>query len=119
MAYLAGHTALSLHEVNTEMNRYVSWPGPALAYKMGEIKIRELRQKAEDALKENFNVRAFHDMIYSNGPVTLSVLKKMTERFIQEKKPGAKKPDASTTAGKCGKLTEALFWKMKTAILHD
>lgn len=89
--YLADHTALSLHEVNTEVNRYISWPGQALAYKIGEIKIRELREKAEQALKEAFDVRAFHDMIHSNGSVTLSVLEKMTERFIREQKAKQKK----------------------------
>lgn len=82
--YLADHTALSLHEVNTEINRYISWPGQALAYKMGEIKIKEMRKKAEDALKQDFDVRAFHDMVLSNGTVTLSILEKMTDRFIQE-----------------------------------
>ena len=82
--YLADNTALSLHEVNTEINRYISWPGQALSYKMGEIKIREMRRKTEDALKENFDVRAFHDMVLSNGSVTLSILEKMTDRFIKQ-----------------------------------
>jgi uncharacterized protein (DUF885 family) len=84
--YLADHTALSLHEVNTEINRYISWPGQALAYKIGEIKIKELRKKAEEQLREEFDIRAFHDMILSNGTVTLSILEKMTDRFIQEQK---------------------------------
>lgn len=82
--FLADNTALSLHEVNTEVNRYISWPGQALSYKMGELKIRELRRKTEDALQGDFDVRAFHDMILSNGSVTLSVLEKMTDRFIEE-----------------------------------
>ena len=82
--YLADNTALSLHEVNTEINRYISWPGQALSYKMGEIKIREMRRKTEEALKENFDVRAFHDMVLSNGSVTLSILEKMTDRFIKQ-----------------------------------
>lgn len=87
VAYLADNTALSLHEVNTEVNRYISWPGQALAYKIGELKIREMRKRSEDALKENFDVRRFHDMVLSNGSVTLSVLEKMTDRFIaQEQK---------------------------------
>jgi len=85
ISYLADRTALSLVEVNTEVNRYISWPGQALAYKIGELKIREMRKKTEDALKENFDVRAFHDMILSNGSVTLSVLEKVTDRFIEEK----------------------------------
>lgn len=84
VAYLADHTALSLHEVNTEINRYISWPGQALAYKIGEIKIKEMRRKAEDALQADFDVRSFHDMVLSNGTVTLSILEKMTDRYITE-----------------------------------
>ncbi|MEJ7694333.1 DUF885 domain-containing protein [Daejeonella sp.] len=84
-SYLADRTALSLVEVNTEVNRYISWPGQALAYKIGELKIREMRKKTEDALKQDFDVRAFHDMILSNGSVTLSLLEKITDRFIEER----------------------------------
>ncbi len=84
-SYLADRTALSLVEVNTEVNRYISWPGQALAYKIGELKILEMRRKTEAALKENFDVRAFHDMILGNGSVTLSVLEKITDRFIEER----------------------------------
>lgn len=80
--YLADNTALSLHEVNTEINRYICWPGQALAYKMGEIKIKELRKRAEDQLKDKFDVRAFHDLILSEGTVTLSILDKMVDRYI-------------------------------------
>jgi uncharacterized protein (DUF885 family) len=94
VSFLADNTALSLHEVNTEINRYISWPGQALAYKIGEIKIKELRKKAENALKGNFDVRAFHDMVLSRGSVTLSLLEKMTDRFIAEelKKRETKNP---------------------------
>jgi uncharacterized protein (DUF885 family) len=91
VAYLADNTALSLHEVNTEVNRYILWPGQALAYKMGELKIKEMRQKAETALKEDFDIRAFHDMVLSNGTVTLSILEKMTDRFIQQQQEKIKK----------------------------
>lgn len=86
VSYLADNTALSLHEVNTEINRYICWPGQALAYKMGEIKIKELRKKAEELLKDKFDVRAFHDLILSRGTVTLSILEKMVDKFIEEKK---------------------------------
>jgi uncharacterized protein (DUF885 family) len=84
--YLANNTALSLHEVNTEVNRYISWPGQALAYKMGEIKIRELRRKAEAELKEAFDIRAFHDLVLSEGSVTLSILEEMVNNYIQKEK---------------------------------
>jgi uncharacterized protein (DUF885 family) len=83
--YLAENTALSLHEVNTEINRYISWPGQALAYKMGELKIKELRKKTEDTLKEKFDIRDFHDLILSQGTVTLKIMEKMVDRFIESK----------------------------------
>jgi uncharacterized protein (DUF885 family) len=85
VAYLSSNTALSLHEVNTEINRYISWPGQALAYKMGEIKIKELRKKAEDKLGDKFDIREFHDMVLSQGTVTLKILGVMVDGFIAEK----------------------------------
>ncbi|OGX89245.1 hypothetical protein BEN47_07555 [Hymenobacter lapidarius] len=91
VAYLADNTALSLHEVNTEVTRYILWPGQALSYKMGELKIIEMRKRAESALKDDFDVRAFHDMVLSNGAVTLAILEKMTDRFIAEQQARAQK----------------------------
>ena len=82
--YLADHTALSMHEVNTEVVRYIAWPGQAVSYKIGELKIRELRTKSETMLKEKFDIRAFHDMILSQGTVTLSILETMTDDYIQK-----------------------------------
>lgn len=82
--YLASNTALSLHECATETDRYISWPGQALAYKLGELKIRELRRKAEEALGPNFDVRKFHDAVLLNGSVPLSVLEDLIDTFIQE-----------------------------------
>lgn len=95
VSYLADNTALSLHEVNTEINRYISWPGQALAYKMGELKIKELRKKAEDKLKEKFDIREFHDLILSQGTVTLAIMEKMVNRYIESKLKEAKSSDAS------------------------
>jgi uncharacterized protein (DUF885 family) len=80
--YLAGHTALSVHECTTEVDRYISWPGQALSYKIGELKIRELRRRAEAALGSKFDVRRFHDAVLGNGSVPMPVLEQVIEDFI-------------------------------------
>ena len=84
--YLAENTALSLHEVTTETDRYISWPGQALAYKMGELKIRELRGRAEDALGSDFDVRHFHDAVLANGSVPLDILEELIDAWIEEQR---------------------------------
>lgn len=77
--FLQENTALSLHEVNTEIDRYIGWPGQAVSYKMGELKIRELRRKTEERLGDDFDLRAFHDLILANGAVTMDVLEELVE----------------------------------------
>lgn len=81
--YLSSHTALSIHDCTTETDRYISWPGQALAYKIGELKIKELRQKAQNTLGSKFDIRAFHDLILSQGTVTMPVLERIVEEYIQ------------------------------------
>ena len=84
--YMSSNTALSLHEVNTETDRYISWPGQALSYKIGELKIRELRQKAERELSSKFNIRDFHEIILEQGTVTLSIMEKRVNDYIEKLK---------------------------------
>ena len=83
--YMSKNTALSIHEVTTETDRYISWPAQALSYKIGEIKIRELRKKAETALGEKFDIREFHEVILEEGTITLSIMEKRINSYIQKK----------------------------------
>lgn len=82
--YMMENTALSEHNVNTEIDRYISWPAQALSYKIGEIKIKALRAKAESALGENFDVRKFHRAVLENGSVPLFILEQHINTFIEE-----------------------------------
>ncbi len=76
VTFMAENTALSLHEINTEVDRYISWPGQALAYKIGELKIKALREKATNALGEDFDIREFHELILGKGTLTLPLMEK-------------------------------------------
>ncbi len=81
--YLASHTALSSHEVETEVDRYISWPGQALAYKLGELDILKLRGEAEQTLGPKFDERKFHDAILALGSVPLTVLENQMRAWIK------------------------------------
>jgi uncharacterized protein (DUF885 family) len=80
--YLASNTALSLHEVNTEVDRYISWPAQALSYKLGEYTLWKLRRQAERDLGQAFDLRAFHDFVLGLGSVPLDVLSDEVGRWI-------------------------------------
>jgi uncharacterized protein (DUF885 family) len=82
--YLRDHTALSEHEITTEIDRYIAWPGQALAYKLGEMTIRRKRAEAEAKLGDKFDQRNFHDAILAIGSVPLPVLEARLDQFITD-----------------------------------
>jgi uncharacterized protein (DUF885 family) len=86
LKFMHDNTALSEHEIGTETDRYISWPGQALSYKLGELKIRELRARAEKELGPKFDLRAFHDAILALGSVPLPILEQQVDAFIATRK---------------------------------
>ena len=95
--YLSANTALSEREIANEVDRYISWPGQALSYELGYLKIRELRAKAEKALGPKFDLRHFHDTVLQIGSVPLPVLQQRIDRFIAE---GGPEPDYGCACAK-------------------
>jgi uncharacterized protein (DUF885 family) len=90
LAFLRDNTALAEHEITTEIDRYIAWPGQALSYYLGQMQIEKSRAQAEAALGAKFDLRAFHDTVLSLGSVTLPQLEARINRFIAE---GGKGPD--------------------------
>ena len=84
--FMSSNTALSMREINSEIDRYIGWPGQAVSYKIGELKIKELRTKAQQELGTAFDIRAFHDLILGQGSVPLFILEQQVLNWIQQNK---------------------------------
>lgn len=89
LTYFQENSGRAEHEATVEIDRYIVWPGQALAYKMGQLKIRELRTRAEQRLGPRFDVRAFHDLVLAQGALPLRILERTVDRWIEETLKGA------------------------------
>jgi uncharacterized protein (DUF885 family) len=85
--FMLEHTALTPENIRNEVDRYISWPGQAVAYKVGQLEIIRLRREAEAKLGKRFDIKGFHDAVLGKGAVTLPVLAQQVEKWVA----GAKK----------------------------
>ena len=87
VAYFHRYTAMDEPNVQSEVDRYIAWPGQALAYKLGQLEILKLRQFAKDQLGDKFDIRAFHDEVLGDGALPLDVLDKRLRDWVATQKP--------------------------------
>lgn len=107
--YMLANTAMGRHDAATEVRRYITWPGQACAYKVGERFFRRLRTKAEEALGERFDPRDFYDVVLQCGPIPLDLLETLVDDYISKTK------DGNTAASKTSEgQVDTAFWEQMT-----
>jgi uncharacterized protein (DUF885 family) len=95
--FFAANSSKPLHDIEVEIDRYIGWPAQALAYKIGELKMKELRARAQKELGDKFDVRAFHDQLLGAGPLPMSLLETRMNEWIAAKKSGSGGAKATIT----------------------
>ena len=109
--YMLKNTAMGSHDAIAEVKRYITWPGQACAYKVGERFLRRLRTKAEDTLGERFDPRDFYDVVLQCGPIPLDFLEKLVDDYISKAKEGDK---ARTTSNNPDDKVDTAFLEEMT-----